>query len=61
VNPGFQAFGEFIGGLHAKHENLVPPVGLGEQGRPEDVAHGGAVVKGVVKRLLREVQEDIVF
>ena len=61
MDAGFQAFDEFISGLHPKHENLVPPLGLGDQGRPHDVADGRTVVKGVIKRLLREVQEDIVF
>ena len=61
VEAGFQASDEFIGGLHPKHENLVPPIGLGDQGRPQDVADGGTVVKGVVIRLFREVQEHIVF
>ena len=61
MDPGFQAFEKFIGGLHPKHQNLVPPLGLGDQGRALDVADGRTVVKGVVKRLVREVQEHIVF
>ena len=40
MDVGFQAFEEFIGARHPKHENLVPPLGLGDQGRPGNVADG---------------------
>ena len=61
INSGFQAFEKFIGGLHPEHQNLVPPLGLGDQGRALDVADSRTIEPGVAKRLLREVQEHIVF
>ncbi len=61
MDPGFHALEKFIGGLDPKHQYLIPPLGLLDQGGALDVADRRTVEKGVVKRLKREVQEHIVF
>ena len=52
---------KFIGGLHPKHQNLVLPLGLGDQGHALDVADNRTVVPGVVKRLLLRSRNILYF